>query len=107
MTTIPALGIHTLFHIPMNKHEFVQEFPPCHAIVINKATKEFLMSWLNYILVLVSIVAIMYSYSVGSTFGIVIWVVVFILNLALIIVERLKRRAFVVEKETPEQKPDK
>jgi hypothetical protein len=60
------------------------------------------MSWLNYILVVLSIGAIIYSYSVGSTFGIVIWIIVFGLNLALIIVERLKRKALVPEEETPE-----
>jgi cytochrome c biogenesis protein CcdA len=60
------------------------------------------MSWLNYILVVLSIGAIIYSYSVGSTFGIVIWIIVFGLNLALIIVERLKRKALVPEEEIPE-----
>jgi hypothetical protein len=60
------------------------------------------MSWLNYILVVLSIGAIIYSYSVGSTFGIVIWIIVFGLNLALIIVERLKRKALVPEEEPPE-----
>jgi hypothetical protein len=60
------------------------------------------MSWLNYILVVLSIGAIIYSYSVGSTFGIVIWIIVFGLNLALIVVERLKRKALVPEEETSE-----
>jgi hypothetical protein len=59
------------------------------------------MSWLNYILVVLSIGAIIYSYSVGSTFGIVIWIIVFVLNLALLLVERLKRKALVPEENTP------
>ncbi len=59
------------------------------------------MSLLNYILVVVSIVAIIYSIYVGSTFGIVIWVIVFLLNLALIVVERLKRKAMLKEGKAP------
>ena len=59
------------------------------------------MSWLNYILVVLSIGALFYSYTVGSTFGIVIWVIVFFLNLALIVVERLKKKAMTMDAGTP------
>ena len=59
------------------------------------------MSWLNYILVVLSIGALFYSYTVGSTFGIVIWIIVFFLNLALIVVERLKKKAMMMEAGTP------
>jgi len=48
------------------------------------------MSWLNYILTGVSVIAILYSYSVGSTSGVVIWAVVLGLNVAFILVERTK-----------------
>ena len=50
------------------------------------------MRWLNYILTGVAVVAILYSYYVGSTTGVVIWAVVLGLNVALILVERAKRR---------------
>jgi hypothetical protein len=58
------------------------------------------MSWLNYVLVVLSIGALIYSYSVGSTFGVAIWIIVFLLNLALIIVERLKKKAMIPEEAT-------
>lgn len=50
------------------------------------------MSWLNYILTGVAVVAILYSYYVGSTTGVVIWAVVLGLNVALVLVERAKKR---------------
>jgi len=59
------------------------------------------MSWLNYTLVVVSIAAIIYSFYVGSTYGIVIWVIVFLLNLALIVVERLKKNALQIKEAAP------
>lgn len=59
------------------------------------------MSWLNYILIVVSIGAFYYSYTVGSTFGMVIWVIVFLLNLALLVVERLKKKATAMDEAIP------
>jgi hypothetical protein len=59
------------------------------------------MSWLNYILVIISIGALVYSYSVGSTFGVAIWIIVFFLNLALIIVEKMKKKAMARQETTP------
>jgi hypothetical protein len=53
------------------------------------------MSWLNYILTGVSIVAIIYSYYVGSTTGVVIWAVVLGLNVALVLVERTKKQKMI------------
>ncbi|MCX6699202.1 MAG: hypothetical protein NTV68_04630 [Methanomicrobiales archaeon] len=50
------------------------------------------MSWLNYILLGVSIIAILYSYYVGSTTGVVIWAVVLGLNVALVLVEQTKKQ---------------
>ncbi len=50
------------------------------------------MSWLNYILTVVSIIAILYSYSVGSTTGVIIWAVVLGLNVALVLVDMTKKR---------------
>jgi hypothetical protein len=50
------------------------------------------MSLLNYILTGVAIIAIMYSYYVGSTTGVIIWAVVLGLNVALILFERAKKR---------------
>ena len=48
------------------------------------------MSWLNYILTVVAIIAILYSYSVGSTTGVIIWAVVLGLNVAFVLVDRMK-----------------
>jgi hypothetical protein len=50
------------------------------------------MSKLNYILAVVAIVAIPYSYYVGSTTGVIIWAVVLGLNVALVLVEQAKKR---------------
>jgi hypothetical protein len=50
------------------------------------------MSWFNYILTGVSIIAILYSYSVGSSSGVIIWAIVLGLNIAFILVERTKKR---------------
>jgi hypothetical protein len=50
------------------------------------------MSMLNYILTGVSVIAIMYSYYVGSTTGVIIWAVVLGLNVALVMVERAKKQ---------------
>lgn len=50
------------------------------------------MSTLNYILTVIAVVAIIYSYSVGSATGIVIWLVVLGLNVALILIQRMKNR---------------
>jgi hypothetical protein len=50
------------------------------------------MSWLNYILTGVSIIAIIYSYAVGSATGVIIWAIVLGLNVALVLVERTKAR---------------
>ena len=50
------------------------------------------MSWLNYILTVVSVVAIIYSYSIGSSTGVIIWAVVLGLNVALVLVERAKKK---------------
>lgn len=50
------------------------------------------MSILNYILTFVSFVAIAYSYSVGSVTGIVIWVIVLGLNIALLLIQWRKTR---------------
>jgi len=50
------------------------------------------MSWLNYILTMISILAIFYSYSVGSTTGVIIWAIVLGLNVALILVDRSKKK---------------
>jgi hypothetical protein len=49
------------------------------------------MSWLNYILTAVSVVAILYSYSVGSTTGVIIWAIVLGLNVALVLVDMTKK----------------
>jgi hypothetical protein len=48
------------------------------------------MSLLNYVLTGVAVIAILYSYSVGSTSGVVIWAVVLGLNIAFILVKRAK-----------------
>ena len=53
------------------------------------------MSWLNYILTVVSIIAILYSYSVGSTTGVIIWAIVLGLNVALVLVDRTKKREII------------
>jgi hypothetical protein len=50
------------------------------------------MSRLNYILTVVAIVALIFSYSVGSTTGVIIWAVVLVLNVALVLVEQMKKR---------------
>lgn len=50
------------------------------------------MSWLNNILVGVAIIAIIYSYYIGSTTGVIIWAVVLGLNVALILVEQAKKQ---------------
>jgi hypothetical protein len=50
------------------------------------------MSWLNYILTGVSIIAIIYSYAVGIATGVIIWAIVLGLNVALVLVERTKAR---------------
>ncbi len=53
------------------------------------------MSWLNYILVGVAIIAIIYSYYIGSTTGVIIWAVVLGLNVALILVEQAKKQKMI------------
>jgi len=53
------------------------------------------MSWLNYILTGVSIIAIMYSYVVGSATGVIIWAIVLGLNVALVLVQRTKKQKMV------------
>ena len=50
------------------------------------------MSLLNYILTGVSIIAIIYSYYVASTTGVIIWAVVLGLNVALVLVDRAKKQ---------------
>ncbi len=50
------------------------------------------MSLLNYILTGVSVIAIVYSYAVGSSSGVIIWAIVLGLNVALLLVERSKKQ---------------
>ncbi len=50
------------------------------------------MSWVNYILTGVSVIAILYCYYIGSTSGVVIWAVVLGLNVAFVLLERTKSK---------------
>jgi hypothetical protein len=67
---------------------------PEHKLLYYKPSQKDMvsMSWLNYVLTGVSIIAIIYSYAVGSATGVIIWAIVLGLNVALVLVERSKAR---------------
>jgi hypothetical protein len=86
ITTIEVLKTHG----KRNEDHLIQEKQT--SILKARPEDTVYMSWLNYILTGVSIIAIIYSYAVGSATGVIIWAIVLGLNVALVLVERTKAR---------------